>query len=154
MAAILLPLLGIAALGFALLHPSQTLAVTTTTYGFISTHPVVISAGVLVFLAVTLSPYLLVLGFAAALFSGIPYVPGPLRPLIPAPLLQAETSLADFSARIRGQASSEAKDVVTELDPRKQRFHLPEFRLPFSTMLVAPDMADVTSAVVRKEHRQ
>lgn len=57
--------------------------------------------------------------------------------------MQAETSLADFSARIRGQATTEAKDVATELDPAKPKLRLPEIRLPLQTMLVAPDMVGI-----------
>ena len=54
----------------------------------VAAHPVIVSVGVLGVLAITLSPYLLVLGFAVALFAGIPYVPGPIRPFVPKPILQ------------------------------------------------------------------
>lgn len=54
-------------------------------------HPIVVSIAVLAFLAVTLSPYLLIAGFVVALFAGIPSLPGPIRPFVPQPILQVHS---------------------------------------------------------------
>ena len=58
----------------------------------ISGHPVIVSALILLALTFALSPYILLFGLALLLIYGVPVLPPFLRPIIPAPLVQAGAS--------------------------------------------------------------
>ena len=51
-------------------------------------HPVVVSGGILILLALSLSPYILALGGLALVLTGGSLIPGPIRGILPGPLQQ------------------------------------------------------------------
>ncbi len=54
-------------------------------------HPVVVSGGILILLALSLSPYILALGGVALVLTGGSLIPGPIRGILPAPLQQVSS---------------------------------------------------------------
>ena len=54
-------------------------------------HPVVVSGGILILLALSLSPYILALGGLALVLTGGSLIPGPIRGILPGPLQQVSS---------------------------------------------------------------
>jgi hypothetical protein len=91
--AVLVPLALVAAVAAVATAPHAAGAALTGLVQFGAAHPVLVSAAILGGAGLVLSPYLLLAGLAAALAFGVPRLPAPLRPVLPAPLVEAERGL-------------------------------------------------------------
>jgi hypothetical protein len=99
--AIILPLALLALAATAATEPEAALRAASTISSFILTHPVLVSSLALGGAALALSPYLLLAGVAALLAFGLPRLPAPLRPALPAPLVEVERGVDRLRATVR-----------------------------------------------------
>ncbi|KAK9844750.1 hypothetical protein WJX74_006341 [Apatococcus lobatus] len=102
-AAVRFILIPAAVLGLAYLvisNPQTSFAFAGTALSYVSSHPVITSAVILVGLSFVLSPYILVAGASVLLIGGYNFLPSQFRYLIPAPIVEADKQLTGVRQRL------------------------------------------------------
>jgi len=95
---VLLPLAVLALAATVVAAPQVALTAASSSSNFVSSHPVLCSCLVLGGAALALSPFLLLAALVAVLAFGLPRLPAPLRPALPAPVVEVERGVASLRA--------------------------------------------------------
>lgn len=110
----MLPLAALSALLIVIAAPEASLSAAKGLVELVAAHPVACSALILAAAGVALSPYLLLVAAALALAWGVPKLPAPLRPQLPAPIAEARATLR--AAAAAGAPALEAAKEKLRLD--------------------------------------
>ncbi|KAL3141468.1 hypothetical protein ABBQ32_005031 [Trebouxia sp. C0010 RCD-2024] len=116
-------------------NPSTSVGVASTGFKYITANPAITSIAILGVLALALSPYVLVIGGLVLVFSAAS-LPGPLKKLLPAPVVEAERQLDFVREKVKGPTAEAAsklnsfKDSILGSKPKAlSRAHLDSTRL-------------------------
>lgn len=86
-------------------NPSTSLGFAKSTVGYVLANPAITSIAILTALALVLSPYVLVIGGVFLLFSAAS-LPGPLKRILPGPVVEAEKQLNVVRQQVKGPVNS------------------------------------------------
>lgn len=146
---ILLPLTVAGGVYLVITNPSTSWRVVTTGVGYITANPAITSIAILGVLALALSPYVLIIGGIALVFSAAS-LPGPLKKLLPAPVVEVERQLDVVRQQVKGptaQAASKLNSLKDGIFGGKTKALAPA-HLDASKLLSAP------SLISAEEHKQ
>jgi len=113
-------------------NPSTSFSVAKTSVGYVVANPAITSIAILIALALVLSPYVLVLGGIFLVFSAVS-LPGPLKRILPAPVVEAERQLDVVRQQVKGPVNS----IKDSLFGKKSKALAPA-HLDASRLLPAP----------------
>lgn len=104
---ILLPAAVAGGVYLVITNPSTSWNVVSSAFGYITANPAVTSIAILGALALALSPYVLIIGGIVLVFSATS-LPGPLKRLLPAPIVEADRQLDFVREQVKGPTSQAA----------------------------------------------
>lgn len=139
---VVLPALAFGAIYLALSSPATTFGILKTVFGYFVAHPVVVSGGILILLALSLSPYILALGGVALVLTGGSLIPGPIRGILPAPLQQATQQLEAVQKSMKGPVQEAQRGLSGFTD---QLFHKDQKVLKAAFLQSAPLLKDTAT---------
>ncbi|DBA76923.1 TPA: hypothetical protein ACH3X1_009520 [Trebouxia sp. C0004] len=107
---ILLPAAVAGGVYLVITNPSTSWRVVSSAFGYITANPAVTSIAILGALALALSPYVLIIGGIVLVFSATS-LPGPLKRLLPAPVVEADRQLDFVREQVKGPTSQAAEKL-------------------------------------------
>lgn len=136
---ILLPAAVAGGVYLVITNPSTSWSVVSTGFGYVINNPAIASVAILGALALALSPYVLVIGGIVLVFSATS-LPGPLKKLLPGPIVEADRQLDFVREQVKGptaQAAAKLKSIFGGNTKALSPAHLDSSRL-----LEAPTLSD------------